>query len=394
MTCSNMARPDPQVLFDTYKNMFQNTVLGGATVIPESNEWYAVTLNYAMAEEFYAIMEQAWRERDPSQACDDNLLTIAERDGVRPRPAIPAQGYVKLTGTPLTALPAPLSFTINGQTFTTAVDQYQTSQLDDNGVAVVRVIAVVPGSIGNVTNATVTMDTAVAGVSSAIALCSPFCRGEDAETIEAFRQRYMRRLQYHPRATHEWIKEKILEWPCATRVITQGGTCCSCGSTDCGGKMNFYVMFDGTFDNGIAPDYVLKELETWLFGSPQGFGLGQVEIGICGRIVPAIPLPFNIDVSVDDCISNAQKSSVIQLVNDFFSTVEPSQPFSKGYLENSIAAMLGGDVSVYVDVNIDAENLQFIEYRDACSIEPKCDYIPVLGSLYVNATLSDPGDCP
>ena len=61
MSCI-ILRPDPQVLFNSLKDAFSSTVLGGGKVIPESNEWYVVTNDYAAAEQFYAIADQMWRE--------------------------------------------------------------------------------------------------------------------------------------------------------------------------------------------------------------------------------------------------------------------------------------------------------------------------------------------
>ena len=43
-------RPEPQALFDSLRNAFSNTVLGGGKVIPESNEWYVIANDYAARE--------------------------------------------------------------------------------------------------------------------------------------------------------------------------------------------------------------------------------------------------------------------------------------------------------------------------------------------------------
>ena len=80
--------------------MFSSTVLGGGKVIPESNEWYVVSNDYAAAEQFYAIADQMWRETNPETACCENLYKMAAQHGVFPRPATHAEGYAKLTGVP------------------------------------------------------------------------------------------------------------------------------------------------------------------------------------------------------------------------------------------------------------------------------------------------------
>lgn len=105
MSC-NLTRPTPDELFSKIKNNFSANVLGGAEVIPESLEWYVVTNDYAMTEEFYSISEQQWKERDPRYACCDNLVSMAERDGVYPRPATFSQGFVQITGTANSPIPS------------------------------------------------------------------------------------------------------------------------------------------------------------------------------------------------------------------------------------------------------------------------------------------------
>ena len=101
-----LARPDPQVLFDRLKDLFSANVLGGGTVIPESNEWYVVSNDYLISEEFYSVAAQQWRERDPRYACCENLVEMAALDGMYPRPATFAQSYMQFTGAPNSLIPA------------------------------------------------------------------------------------------------------------------------------------------------------------------------------------------------------------------------------------------------------------------------------------------------
>lgn len=420
MAC-NIERPDPQDLFDRYRDLFSATVLGGGTVIPESNEWYAVSLNYAMAEEFYAIAEQAWKERDPRQACCDNLVAMAARDGVYPYEAIPAQGYVKLTGTAGTALPSPLEFSIGGLNFITALDAGQPTQLDTDGNAYVRVRAVTPGAAGNVAQATGSMTTNVVGVNTTVEVCGgSFCQGSDAEECEVFRQRYLRRLQYQPRATATWMQDKLLEWPCATRAVLRAGACCGCGCettavgsqshcedcgcVDCGGKNDYYLIFDNSFENGIAPDSVLKEVEDWMFGSPKGYGLGQVEIGVCGRIVPYQAVPVDVYVDLTSCPTGTDLQNVRNVVQEFFSTVEPSQPLDSVSLQSSISRMLGGvnvnlrvelaDPSVAYGNGIPRDDTKHVYQVGTCGLEPDCDYMLTLRNTNITSASDARVGCP
>ena len=408
MACK-IERPAPQVLFDRYKQLFSTTVLGGATVVPESNEWYAVAVNYAIGEEFYAITEQAWKSRDPREACCSDLINMASMDGFYPRPAIAAQGYLRLTGGPATPLPLSLGFVVGGQEF---VSVSSPDRIGDDGTVVVRVRAVTPGSSGNASADTGSLQPPVEGVDETVEVCGgTFCQGQDAEDCEAFRARYLRRLQYNPRATNQWIMDKLLEWPCSTRALQRGGSCCQCngcgsnsncedcGCKDCGGKMEFYLMFDNTFECGIAPADLLEEAQTWLFGSPQGYGLGQVEIGVCGRIVPVKPVAVDISIDVADCLTATQTNEIRDTIREFFGTLIPSQIVRAMAIQSIIASVIG--ISADVSARFELVNPEdgwgpgtqnphqgpdSKVYFAGCDLEPECDFLPCLRDIRITTT--------
>lgn len=328
MACT-ILRPDPQALFDQLKNMFSSTVLGGGAVVPESNEWYVVANDYAMAEQFYAVADQMWRETNPETACCDNLYTMAARNGVFPRPASHAEGYVKLTGTPGATVPNPFevltTLGVYSSVGTVVVN------LSPAGDAVVRVRALLPGpemnSAGAVT--TGTLMTPATGIDPDVIVCGgTFCGGAVAEDCESFRRRYLDRLAYQPRATMAWIRQKILEFPCATRVCAREGSCCrcdgeaGCGCSNCGNTMQFYVLFDDSFPCGIPPQHIIDDLSTWLFGEHQGYGEGQVEIGVCGKLYAPLPLPVDVFVDIEGCPTVAQKKAIDEGVAALFARTQ------------------------------------------------------------------------
>lgn len=406
MAC-NIERPDPQDLFNRYLSMFSNTVLGGANVVPESNEWYATSVNYAIAEEFYAISEQAWKERDPREACCENLISMAERDGIYPRPAVFAQGYVELSGTANAALTSPLEFSIGDLTFVTADTSSQATSLDDTGKAVIRVRALTAGEGGNITETTGSLTTTVADVDAEVKVCGgTFCQGAEAEECEAFRTRYLSRLQYQPRATNAWILDKLLEWPCATRAIQRAGACCTCGGCDtgtdcadcgcltCGGDIAFYLMFDNTFDCGIAPASTIEEVQTWLFGEVQGYGQGQVEIGVCGQVYMVQPVQVNVTIDIVDCPTSTQLSEIRSQVTEFFGTLEPSQPIRVRAIDTIVANIIGVNVNFETELSLenagDAPEKVFV---GNCDLEMECDYMACLNELTINRPNSQTGFC-
>lgn len=393
MTCI-IPRPSPQALFDNYRNMFSANVLGGSPVVPESNEWYVVALNYAMAEEFYAISEQAWRERDPRYACCDNLLVLAEQDGVFPRPASYAQGFAIITGVAGTVLPARLDVVAsNGRNYGT-VGTIPLA-VPASGSFIVQVQDTTPGTDGNAagTAPTGTLATGVTGLNRDVVICGgSFCGGAGPEDCEAFRTRYLARKQYQPRATQAWARAKLLEWPCATRVIPRGGSCCNCSNgsdcncKQCGNTLDFYVMFDNAFACGIAPDNILTDIQTWMFGETQGFGQGQMEIGVCGSI--AMPIAFYVDVRIDieGCPSVSQVAEIRSQVADFFKTVEPSQSLRARQIELLVANIVGPQVNVSVALDPVVPNDQQVFVSQCGDLEPECDYLPCLR----NVTLTGP----
>ena len=317
MSCI-ILRPDPKTLFDQLQSMFSSTVLGGGVIIPESNEWYVVSNDYAMAEQYFAIADQMWREADPATACCDNLYKIAAQHGVYPQPASQAEGYAKLTGTPNAQVPASVEISTTIGTFISVGTVPLT--MPDSGETTIRIRALTPGSnmnsAGQVTTGTLT--TPAPGIDTEVQICGgQFCGGADAEDCEAFRKRYLERLAYQPRATMAWLQQKILEFPCATRVCVREGSCCrcnaecgDCGCKNCGNRMQFYVFFDDIFPCGIPPQHIIDDITDWLFGEHQGYGEGQVEIGVCGDIYAPIPLYINVFVDIEGCPSTGQKQII------------------------------------------------------------------------------------
>lgn len=419
MSSCTIARPDPQDLFDKIAADFSNSMLGGANIIPESNEWYMAAFHYENMESYHAIANQAAKERDARFACDDNLIELAASDGVLPRAAKPAKGYVKLTGDAGTAIPASLEFDINGATY---IGTPTVTAISNSGVSVVQICALVPGADGNISEVhTITMTTAVAGVD--VELCGDLaCGGCDEETADQLRQRYLQRIQYKPQALASWLLSKALEWPCTTRAMLRAGSCCNCecnsrgalgssnddgcekcGCIECGGATDIYVMFDDSFPNGIAPREVLDEVQDWLFGSPQGYGLGCVEIGVCGRVATVEPVEFDMVVTVDGCTTPAELTLINSLIAEFMTTVAPSQAIQTDALITSLTRVLPNlnfnalltlaDSSVGYGQGIGPSDANSQVEITPCGFEPDCDFMMVLRNLNVISQVQDAGGC-
>src|SRR6187402_710157 len=396
MSCI-ILRPDPKVLFNQIQSMFASTVLGGGKVIPESNEWYVVTNDYAMAEQYYALADQMWRENNPETACCDNLYKMAAQHGVFPKPASYSEGYAKLTGTEGSPVPPSMEI-LTSQGSYVSVGTVPL-EIPPAGEIIIRIRALVPGaemnSAGEITTGTLT--TPAPGINDEVAICGgQMCGGRAAETCEEFRQRYLARLAYQPKATMAWIKEKILEFPCATRVCVREGSCCrchpectdctDCGCKNCGNRMEFYVLFDGVFPCGIPPQNVVDDITDWLFGEHQGYGEGQVEIGVCGQIYAPIPLMVNVFVDIEGCPSSSQKQVIEDQIHELFGRICPSMPLRVRQIELIVASVVGAEVNAAVYFEIvapeDPVGQREAVFVSTCGdLEPECDYLPCLNEI-------------
>jgi hypothetical protein len=377
MTCK-IERPSPKVLFDTIKSMFSNNVIGGANIITESNEWYVVGNDYAMAEQFYSISEQAWKERDPRYACCENLIDIAAKDGVYPLPARFANGYIQMTGEPDAALVSPIEFVVGGQRYITAGPV--PFALDAQGQAVVRVRALEPGVAGNLSSTTLTgtLVTTMTDVDTRVNVFGgQFCGGAPEEGCEQFRTRYLDRMKYKPNFNLDWVKQKIMEWPCVSSVCERAGSCCELddvpdyiGGVDCGRPIRLYVLFDGTFPCGLAPGEIIEEIDEWMFGAVKGIGQGEAPWGVTGQLYAATAAMVDVVVDGLACTTPGTANEIRQRVVEFVGRICPSEPLYVRDLQVIISQVMGSTSAF--DVLI--QNRDDGSFINACGdAEPSCD---------------------
>lgn len=398
MACE-IERPTPATLFQRIRDMFSVIVLGGSPIIPESNEWYATSLEYAIEEEFYSVSEQQWKERDPRYACCENLIAMAAQDGVVPRAASFASGYVTLTGAAGAALPASLDVTIGTKTYTTAAPL--PSVMPASGTLTIRVQATEPGLAGNgfsppgSTPTTGTLATAVPGVNSTVAVNgNRFCGGREQELCEEFRTRYIDRMKYKPRATSGWIEQKLLEWPCVTRVCIRGGHCCDaseeCGCCNCGEQIQYYVFMEDTFPCGLPPQEAINEMQVWMFGSPQGRGLGQAEIGVCGSLHTATPAYIDVSFQNLTCVTQQQEDEIIAQFQEYFRTLCPSGTLTSRELEAIALPILGS--SANFSIALSTPNTDLVQEFN-CGMDLNCDVMPCLRNVLFPSVVAPSESC-
>lgn len=379
MTGCKLIRPEPQALFDRLKNQFSATVLGGAEIIPETNEWYAVANDYASFEWFLSLGEQMWKERDPRYCCCDNLVAMAAWDGVYPNPAKAARGYVTLTG----AAGSVLNPTQQIQFGTLIYQVFNPSTVPPimpaSGTISLQFRCLTAGAEGNTPrpNATCTVINPPAGVAAtALVGGAKFCGGSEAETCEQFRSRYIARQQFKPLAQFEHLKDAALEWPCATRAFLRGEMCCN-PVPDCPVPIEMYVMFDGSFDHGCAPASICQELTDYLFGSPQGRGLGRAEIGVHGAVIPVTPAPVEIVYAGLACASQAQQQEVLRRTRQIFAAAAPATEICRNIFLGTVAQVVPDLCNFDVLITTTSPLITVTACGD---IDPDCDVLPFLAS--------------
>lgn len=391
MVCM-IQRPTAQELWDKIQKDFSVTVLGGGTIIPESNEHYLVSLLYAMQQEAYSYGDMLMKEADPRTACCDNLIATGERDGVFLRDATPAQGYIKLHGIPGVNIPQTIEFEIDGEKYSPASTVIPA--IPQSGEAIILIEAQKPGEQTNTSQSTTgAVISPPEGIEAKIDIMGGLCGGENKENCEQFRSRYLNRLQFKPQSILSWIKEKVLEWPCVTDVCESQGTCYETdekGNPVCPDRLQLYVLFRNTFPCGIAPDCVVDDMNEWLFGTPQGFGKGQLPFGICGNIRYVRPVYINIRIDGLGCATSAQQLEIDSRIRDYIAAICPSQNLLSQEIEMIVAQVLGAasSFSVVVEAHLEGDDNCTDEklHIDNCgNVSPDCDYKICLNDLtFVN----------
>ena len=151
--------------------------------------------------------------------------------------------------------------------------------------------------------------------------------------------------------------------------------------------MQFYVFFDDIFPCGIPPQHIIDDITDWLFGEHQGYGEGQVEIGVCGDIYAPIPLYINVFVDIEGCPSTGQKQIIEDQIRALFKRICPSMPLRTKQFELIIATVIGAEINAQVRFEIVGYEHatppypRHMVYADACGLEPECDVLPCLNTI-------------
>lgn len=335
--CILTPRTAPEALRAYLSDMFSANVLRGAPIIPESNEWLVVNNDYAVAEEFRSFADQMLRELDDTQNCDDNLLARAAAFGVYPSPGSYASGYAQLTGEPGAALPQEMTAVIGSNSYVRAPFATSAREIGPDGKAVLMFRALTPGVAQNNTSgsAAANLLESYEGVDPNVTvLGAGFVNGRDAETMAQFRTRYLVRKKYLPQGNWQWMLEALKDWGGVSRVCPKTSACNT-------GRLEAYAMFDGVFPDGLAPASVNDDLTRWMFGHPNGMGLGRAAIGVFGNFFTAQAAPVDLSITGLGCLSSSQLTQLRDAISGLFRTLCPEQTLCKRLIEALIVTIAG-----------------------------------------------------
>jgi hypothetical protein len=162
--------------------------------------------------------------------------------------------------------------------------------------------------------------------------------------------------------------------------------------------MEFYALFDDTFPCGIPPQHIVDDINEWVFGEHQGYGEGQVEIGVCGQIYVPIPLWLDVIIDIVGCPSASQKQIIEEQVRALFQRICPSMPLRIKQIDLIVASVMGADINSSARFSIIGwEDTPPFYPRDltwvtACGdLEPECDVLPCLNTVnFTNPSAKKP----
>lgn len=382
-------RPTIDQLYTQISSLFVANVLGGAPLIPESNEYYVVGNDVASAELYFSLSNQQWLQTQDATACCDALIANNKKFGFVPRGKTFTSGYISIQGGPPSdPIPSNLQAQIGSNTYNlSTMTNANPTTLDASGNAILLMQSETPGQDTNdATNVAIQqISVNTDGVSATLTIIPPgwpsvifpqgnFCGGLNAETCEEFRSRVIARKQLPPNFDFEKAKEALLEYPCVTRVLLR-----TCGECCTGGRLFLYAMMDASFVNGIAPASALLGAKTYLFGDIFGLGRGKVPVGIFGDIFTIHPAPLDISFFNMDCITPSQFNLIKTRLGELFATLVPGERVPGKWIDSIVIGVNPNCINYRFNVNPQTANTGGLDCDN--DFQPECDFLPVLGNV-------------
>lgn len=388
-------RPPPRTLWAQITSWFSANVLGGAPIIPESNEHYLCGNDLAAMELYYSLSQQQWNETQDATACCDSLIKNNAPLGLVPFGATFTQGYVTVTGGPPNdPVPSDLQIQIGSNTYNLSqATNANPTNLDGSGNVTLLFQSLIPGAsvnaatnlaisqLGTVTSVSATIINVPNGWPSNVTPNGQFCGGNDPEKCEQFRTRVIARKKTPQNATLDWIVQQALLYPCVTRVLLRTcGTCCA------DGQLQLYAFMDKSFLHGIMPSSALPGLNAFIFGTPQGQGKGKAPVGVFGNFFPVAPAVVDINFFNMGCITPSQFTLIQKLIAQLYATLTPGQTVCSKWIDAIVVSVNPNCCNYTIQVSAEAQGTGSVDcFGDFI---PACDFLPVLGNVTYTAQLA------
>ncbi|AZS15373.1 baseplate J/gp47 family protein [Paenibacillus lutimineralis] len=219
-------------------------------------------------------------------------LRVAEH-GLTRRAAVAAVGNVQFTGTPGKTVPvgtgvATPADEVSGESSIEYVTAAEVT-LNDEGVGVAPIRAVVPGKAGNVPAGVIdVMSTPISGI-SAVTNLEPVTGGADIESDESLLERFYSRVRNQGTSGN---KAQYIQW--ANEVPGVGGVQVS-PLWKGPGTVGIYLL---DMDKRAASPEIVQNAQEYIDPTMDGQGEGQAPAGPIVTIMAAEEVPINISVQL------------------------------------------------------------------------------------------------
>jgi len=296
-----LPRPDIGQLHDELAAELSRRLLGGAPVLPGSAEDVLSFVVGGAVNLMFGAVSQTLAQNDTATMCCDSIVAYGARRGIDLRGATRSKGYVAISGTPASPIPATIRF-VGASSREYKPDPATVTnpvELDSSGRAALRTVAAGPGSIFNLdVGATLTVTTTIPGIDmEATVVGSGLTGGTDDETCDGLRARILSAEASEAVVANEaWLLQQTLKYPGVTRACTDDCAAC-CDPT----FTTIYPFFESVYGKdymtepfGVPPCSVLDEMTEWMFGREPGRGHGLAQTGQRGVYSEALPTVMDV----------------------------------------------------------------------------------------------------
>lgn len=334
-------------LYDKITKMFANTVLHSDSIIPQTSEYYVNATIIGALDMLFSDVKAQLKELNIETACCENLISLGAKHNYFKRSRGYPGGVVKVTGKCGALLSNNLTFNIDNTIFKSILVPKDpiTNQprIDGKGEAYVFVrtdsyidteLDIEKGTKGEI------LDN-LAQVDKTVTLVSGICQGTEEESCEQFRARLLDAARYKHQSYTTMLNNAVWDFPCLQNLTTiENPRCCAFYDTSVNTADNCLIVMpnfdDSQFDDNLS-DELLHSLELYLFGNPNGSGLGKMPINVCGRVINTTKA--EVDISIVFAGNIPFKSELDRLRHELMLYIN-MLPVGKNLFESDIVRIL------------------------------------------------------